>query len=71
MRKFFLMFLIAALLVGCGTSTKSTKRGLMLMELEDMPRNAKFTSPKYQQRLKKSQKHYQKSRKKSYKRARR
>ena len=67
------ILLFGIFLAGCGTSTRShsSARSLMLLEETDLPRNAKFTSPKYQQGLKKSMKKHQRDSKKRYKRAKR
>lgn len=71
MVRYFLIIGTFLLLTSCGTSTKShtNKRGLMLLEITDLPRNAKFASPKYQQKLHKSMKKHHRASQQRYKRA--
>ncbi len=71
MIRYILIIIVAIALTSCGTSTKSlsTNRGLMLLDQTELPRNAKFVSPRYQQKLKKSQKKHQRAARKRYKRA--
>ena len=71
MVRYIIIILSIILFISCGTSTKSQtgNRSLMLMEVTDLPRNAKFASPRYQQKLKKSMKQHHRASKKRYKRA--
>ena len=55
---------------GCASSRRdnSSKRSLMISDQNDLPRNSKLRNPRYQQKVRKSQKNYRKGNKKAYKR---
>jgi len=71
MIRYILIVFAFVLLTGCGVSTKSaaSKRSLMLLDQAELPRNAKFVSPKYQQKLRKSMKKHHRTNKRRYRRA--
>ncbi|MFN8206269.1 MAG: hypothetical protein U0T82_02520 [Bacteroidales bacterium] len=71
MYKWLLIGLVSLFLCGCASSnnSSSSKRSLMLIDMREQPRNAKFSSPKYQAKMKKNQKHNRRENHRSYKRA--
>jgi hypothetical protein len=66
-----LIGIMLLLLIGCASTKNehSSKRGLMLLSVNEQPRNAKFASPKYQSKLQKNRKQHQRDNHRSYKRA--
>lgn len=70
MYRFLIAILILSSSFGCASSKKgsSSNRSLMIADQRDLPRNAKMKSPRYQQKVRKSQKQTRKNNKKAYKR---
>lgn len=71
MYKFIVIILLVLFTGACGSSRKSesSKRSMMVLDQHrDLPKNAKFNSPRYQQKRKKSQKKFRKANKRTYKR---
>lgn len=69
MRIVIILFVFACF--GCSSSSKSfsSKRGLMLLDTRELPRNAIMNSKKYNAKLKKSHKTYRKATKKAIRRS--
>lgn len=70
MKKIIWIILISIILMSCSVSKDySERKGYMLLDVRELPRNAKMNSKKYRHKMKKTYKNFNKRNKKTYRRS--